>query len=101
MGMTGASQPLKLTERARGIQVIPTLGRVAASLHRLRGAAVTLFFQEDLFAVSIIRIGLAETKHFAEGYDAIFGKRNQSKPKKAEASSKKGKAKKKNKRGQK
>jgi hypothetical protein len=24
--------------------------------------------------VSIVRVGLAETKHFAEGYDAIFGK---------------------------
>jgi hypothetical protein len=26
--------------------------------------------------VSIIRIGLAETKKFAEGYDAIFGKKS-------------------------
>jgi hypothetical protein len=25
-------------------------------------------------AVSIIRVGLAETKSFAEGWDAIFGK---------------------------
>jgi hypothetical protein len=25
--------------------------------------------------VSIVRIGLAETKHFAEGYEAIFGKK--------------------------
>ena len=25
--------------------------------------------------MSIVRIGLAETKKFAEGYDAIFGKR--------------------------
>lgn len=25
--------------------------------------------------MSIIRIGLAETKRFAEGYDAIFGKK--------------------------
>jgi hypothetical protein len=24
--------------------------------------------------VSIVRIGLSETKHFSEGYDAIFGK---------------------------
>lgn len=29
--------------------------------------------------MSIVRIGLAETKKFSEGYDAIFGK----KPKKA------------------
>ena len=26
-------------------------------------------------SVSIVRIGLAETKNFAEGYDAIFGKK--------------------------
>jgi hypothetical protein len=26
-------------------------------------------------AVSIVRVGLAETKKFSEGYDAIFGKR--------------------------
>ena len=25
--------------------------------------------------MSIIRVGLAETKNFAEGYDAIFGKK--------------------------
>jgi hypothetical protein len=25
--------------------------------------------------VSIVRIGLDETKHFSEGYDAIFGKK--------------------------
>jgi hypothetical protein len=25
--------------------------------------------------VSIVRVGLAETKHFAEGYEAIFGKK--------------------------
>lgn len=35
--------------------------------------------------VSIVRIGLAETKKFSEGYDAIFGKKQPggSKPKKA------------------
>ena len=26
--------------------------------------------------MSIVRIGLAETKDFAEGYDAIFGKKD-------------------------
>jgi hypothetical protein len=26
--------------------------------------------------MSIVRIGLAETKKFAEGYEAIFGKKN-------------------------
>jgi len=25
--------------------------------------------------VSIVRVGLAETKHFSEGYEAIFGKK--------------------------
>ena len=25
--------------------------------------------------MSIVRVGLAETKNFAEGYDAIFGKK--------------------------
>jgi hypothetical protein len=40
--------------------------------------------------VSIVRIGLAETKHFSEGYEAIFGKKKERKP--AEASGKKGKA---------
>jgi hypothetical protein len=25
--------------------------------------------------VSIVRVGLAETRNFAEGYDAIFGKK--------------------------
>jgi hypothetical protein len=34
-------------------------------------------------AVSIVRVGLAETKDFAEGYEAIFGKRKDDK--KAEA----------------
>jgi hypothetical protein len=37
--------------------------------------------------VSIVRIGLAETKHFSEGYEAIFGKRKEKKP--ADASGKK------------
>jgi hypothetical protein len=29
--------------------------------------------------MSIVRIGLAETKNFAEGYDAIFNKKKKSK----------------------
>ena len=37
--------------------------------------------------VSIVRIGLAESKDFAEGYDAIFGKKS-SQDKKAEAPAK-------------
>jgi len=35
--------------------------------------------------VSIIRVGLAETKKFAEGYDAIFGTKKASQPKKVKA----------------
>jgi hypothetical protein len=30
--------------------------------------------------VSIVRVGLAETKNFAEGYDAIFGGKKKTKP---------------------
>jgi hypothetical protein len=33
--------------------------------------------------VSIVRVGLAETKNFSEGYEAIFGKKDE--PKKAES----------------
>ena len=32
--------------------------------------------------MSIIRVGLAETKHFAEGYEAIFGKKKDKKDEK-------------------
>jgi hypothetical protein len=35
--------------------------------------------------VSIVRIGLAETKNFAEGYDAIFSKKKGATPKKGKA----------------
>jgi hypothetical protein len=44
--------------------------------------------------VSIIRVGLSETKKFAEGYDAIFRKKS-AKAKKPKAAPKKGLAKKK------
>jgi hypothetical protein len=56
--------------------------------------------------VSIVRVGLAETKGFSEGHDAIFGKRKASAKKKApvkkakpaaKASAAKGKKKSKNK----
>jgi hypothetical protein len=40
--------------------------------------------------VSIVRVGLAETKNFAEGYEAIFGKKKSAKPKKAPAAAKTG-----------
>jgi hypothetical protein len=39
--------------------------------------------------VSIVRVGLAETKKFAEGYDAIFGKKKAGTAKKAKANVKK------------
>ena len=29
--------------------------------------------------MSIVRVGLGETKNFAEGYEAIFGKKNEEK----------------------
>jgi hypothetical protein len=35
--------------------------------------------------VSIVRVGLAETRNFAEGYDAIFGKKKAAKPAKKAA----------------
>ena len=35
--------------------------------------------------MSIVRIGLGETKHFAEGYEAIFGKKKPVKKKKPPA----------------
>ena len=43
--------------------------------------------------MSIVRIGLAETKHFAEGYDAIFGKKKPAAAKKAKAAKAGGKKK--------
>lgn len=50
--------------------------------------------------MSIVRVGLAETKHFSEGYEAIFGKqkteveKKEASPRKAKASAKAGKKKK-------
>jgi len=38
--------------------------------------------------VSIVRIGLAETKKFAAGYDAIFGKKKEAPAKKEKAAAK-------------
>lgn len=35
--------------------------------------------------MSIVRVGLAETKNFAEGYDAIFGKKKAVESKKTKA----------------
>ena len=45
--------------------------------------------------MSIVRIGLAETKKFAEGYEAIFGKKKkdgEDKPAQAKGDDKKAKA---------
>lgn len=55
----------------------------------------------EVLAVSIVRIGLAENKKFADGYDAIFGKKKaqeekqekQDKPKNKENEKKTGKKK--------
>jgi hypothetical protein len=47
--------------------------------------------------VSIVRVGLAETKKFAEGYEAIFGKRKSGDSKKAKTVAKSSAAKKKKK----
>jgi hypothetical protein len=33
----------------------------------------------EVISVSIVRIGLAETRNFAEGYGAIFGKKKSKK----------------------
>ena len=46
--------------------------------------------------MSIVRIGLSETKNFSEGYDAIFGKKGKQ-AKKIEGSAKTSTAKKKKK----
>lgn len=35
--------------------------------------------------MSIVRIGLGETKHFAEGYEAIFGKKTSGESKTSQA----------------
>jgi hypothetical protein len=43
--------------------------------------------------VSIVRIGLGETKHFAEGYEAIFGKKKRSGTKKPKPKAKTGRTK--------
>jgi hypothetical protein len=34
--------------------------------------------------MSIVRVGLAETKNFSEGYDLIFGKKKEDKQEQAE-----------------
>jgi hypothetical protein len=77
-------------------------GRVLRHVHQahslsIRAAIVTLAVPMEVGFVSIIRIGLSESKKFAEGYDAIFGtkKKEEEKPKaKAEAKGGKKKAKK-------
>jgi hypothetical protein len=47
--------------------------------------------------VSIVRVGLSETKKFAEGYDAIFGSKKKDGPKKKAEAAKGGAGKKKKK----
>ncbi len=55
--------------------------RFAAPAGRTGKTGVMRFLEEHYGGrfVSIIRIGLAETKNFAEGYDAIFGKKKAAK----------------------
>lgn len=55
---------------------------------RERRAVVRRVYKGD-DAVSIVRIGLAETKHFGEGYDAIFGKKKAAAPTKPAKKAKK------------
>ena len=45
--------------------------------------------------MSIVRVGLAETKNFAEGYEAIFGKKKEKKEGKTESGPRAGAGKKK------
>lgn len=47
--------------------------------------------------MTIVRVGLAETKNFADGYDAIFGKKKAASAKKTTSSSKSSTSKKKKK----
>lgn len=42
--------------------------------------------------MSIIRVGLAETKNFSDGYDLIFGKKEDKEPKKDDQAEKDQKA---------
>jgi hypothetical protein len=42
--------------------------------------------------MSIIRVGLAETKNFSDGYDLIFGKKEEQEPKKDDQAEKDQKA---------
>ena len=51
--------------------------------------------------MSIVRVGLSETRNFADGYDAIFGKKKGSQAKKPAASAKSATGKKKKKTGKK
>jgi len=53
--------------------------------------------KREEFSVSIVRVGLAETKKFAEGYEAIFGKKKTAESKKPKAAAKNPPAKKKKK----
>jgi hypothetical protein len=70
----------------------PRVSALGRALLFCRGIVRQPYFYEVL-VVSIIRIGLAETKHFSEGYEAIFGgkkkKDDQEKPVKGEADAKK------------
>jgi hypothetical protein len=81
--MTGRGSGLTLRTKGRGAAATADgVGPISRILRR--------------FFVSIVRVGLAETKNFAEGYEAIFGgKKKEGGAKKAKPVAKKGGAKKK------
>lgn len=66
----------------------PTRGHGAA-----RAANKVAMFHWEVLLVSIVRVGLAETKKFAEGYEAIFGgkKKKEEKPQGKDTAGKKAK----------
>ena len=85
-----------VSERDNGrlpIYTTPVQPLGSAALPRTVETAQQRFFEAPLISqliggqvVSIVRVGLGETKHFAEGYEAIFGKK-----KRTGAAKKKGK----------
>jgi hypothetical protein len=84
------------TEKAI-IRADATPGRRAAPLACL----VVFWLRTPGGLMSIVRIGLAETKKFAEGYEAIFGKKSAEETKEPETAKRKTAAKKKSKKGKK
>jgi hypothetical protein len=65
-----------------------SFGKLIVSEYRAE-AMVQVTLSRGGNSVSIVRVGLAETKNFAEGYDAIFGKKKAVKKKPARSTPKK------------